>query len=119
MFDSVEKLPGWHKDAECQRHYDPDLWWYNYPLHTQPDERSETILRVSVALEYCSACPVRKECLAEGLKTDNLHAGSIWGGMLFSDRRRMLGKRANDRYYNERWLKAGLNRLSRRRNSGV
>jgi hypothetical protein len=119
MFDSVEKLPTWHKDAECQRHYDPNLWWYDYPLPSQPDERAETILRVSVALEYCSACPVRKECLAEGLKTDNLHAGSIWGGMLFSDRRRMLGKRANDRYYNERWLKAGLNRLSRRRNSGV
>lgn len=119
MFDSVEKLPSWHAQAECQRHYDPDLWWYKYPRPEDADERSETILRVSVALDYCSACPVRKECLAEGLKTDNLHPGSIWGGLLYSERRRMLSKRSNERHYNERWLKAGLDRLAKRRGQGV
>lgn len=115
----MEKIRTWLDDAECKDHPNPNLFWYNYPRPDDKDGREETILQVYVALGYCETCPVRKECLAEGLKPDNLHAGSIWGGMLFVQRRRLAGKKVAPRNYKEDWLMRGLESMRKRRSEGV
>lgn len=115
MFEAVEKLPDWHKDAECQRNWNPELWWYENPHNSNISERQEVIFKTFIALEYCESCPVKNQCLAEGIKTENLHPGSIWGGMLYSERLRVSTKRGYSRRYNERWLRAGVERLKRQR----
>lgn len=115
----MQKIRSWTEDAECKDHPNPDLFWYDYPRPDDRAGREETILQVYVALGYCETCPVRKECLAEGLKTDNLHSGSIWGGLLYSQRKRIAKKRIDARYYKEDWILRGVEALRKRRNAGV
>lgn len=114
----TQPIRTWQEDAECKGHYDPDFWWYDYPNPDNKEARSETILRLSVALEYCAECPVRKQCLTEGLLVKNLHPGSVWGGLLYSQRRRLAKKHVSVRYYNEDWILKGLERLAKRRTKG-
>lgn len=79
----------WSDKARCAGHPDPDLW--HYESSTKHDERELTTWRIAEAKLICEECPVKAQCLEEGLKPENLEAygiiqGSIWGG-------RMLGER--------------------------
>lgn len=40
---------------------------------------------VMIALSICEDCPIKAECLAEGMKPENIEHG-IWGGMLAGER---------------------------------
>lgn len=84
----------WAKQARCAGHPDPDLW--HYESSRIGDERELTAWRIAEAKLICEECPVRNQCLEEGLKeenviTGNVLDGSIWGG-------KMLGERLNIRY---------------------
>lgn len=70
----------WMESAACLGH-DPETW---FPL--QGDCGSRT--RDAVAI--CRGCPVREECLAEGLR----HESGIWGGTTERSRRKIRRARA-------------------------
>jgi len=113
MFEGLQKPPNWMSEGLCASHPMPDLWWYDYPHRSKTEERSQTIVKISIALDYCQDCPVRKECLKEGLKTENMHLGSIWGGMIYSERDALVkGKPVG---HGEHWIRTGLANLRKRR----
>jgi hypothetical protein len=58
---------GWRTRAAC-RDSDPNLF---HPVSTTD---GETVLR---AQEVCASCPVRGECLANGIA---MEASGVWGG---------------------------------------
>lgn len=45
---------------------------------------------VMFAINICQECPVKADCLAEGMKPENIEHG-IWGGVLAGDRILMAG----------------------------
>ncbi len=52
----------------------------------------------ATAAAFCARCPVRRECLIEGLQSDQLNGGAaflIWGGLAPKQRRALV--RARDR----------------------
>lgn len=74
----------------CTGHSDPDLW-FSDTLETRgsgraPKAAHEAMLeRAQQALAICSKCPIIKECLEEGMKSENIDNG-IWGGTLSGER---------------------------------
>ena len=80
----------WHDDAACRNHPDPELWFYESKRYE--DEQKLQEYRIVEALEICSECPVSNLCLKQGLENENLVPGSIWGGMVYSERVVISGK---------------------------
>lgn len=120
MFDNIDK-PLWQDRASCNTE-DPELWWYDYPSNQNPEakfeSRKEVIYHVATAVAICNQCPVKNQCLEMGLKTQNLHTGSIWGGKIYSERLALSGKRhlsVKEKSYNESWLRKGVSELMRLR----
>lgn len=79
----------WMKQARCAGYPDPDLWHYASSLIQ--DERELSEWRTAEAIRICRECPVQAECLAEGMKTENMLVfnnieGTIWGGKLQGER---------------------------------
>jgi hypothetical protein len=85
--------PNWHEQASCGNHPDPELWWYNF--YKIEDQKKLQVLRMAEAISICNQCPVRDLCLKQGLEDDNLHLGSIWGGLTAFERRSMAKKTMN------------------------
>ena len=84
----------WHAEGLCVGNPDPDLWHYDNSV--LQDEQQLQVLRSVEAIEICNTCPVKNECLKQGLETENLlwsysGNGSIWGGKLTSERGLMAG----------------------------
>lgn len=84
----------WHAEGNCVGHPDPDLW--HYSNSNLVDEQRLEVLRSVEAIEICRTCPVKFDCLQQGLEPENLlwsigGNGSIWGGRLTSDRALMAG----------------------------
>lgn len=109
MFEDVERIPEWHKEASCSNHPDPDLWWYQSYRHE--DEQQLQILRMAEALSICNDCPVRELCLNDGLKDENIIPGSIWGGMLNYERRVLRNKRRAATFRSETRMVRKVRRL--------
>ena len=83
------KQKDWEKQAYCAQYPDPDLWHYQSSILA--DEKQLAEWRTAEAIRMCRACPVQDECLAEGLKDENLFVydateGTIWGGKLQGER---------------------------------
>lgn len=93
-------VPEWHKEAACSNHPDPELW--SYQDYQYKDERQLQVLRSIEALEICNECPVRELCLKQGLEEDNMYPGTIWGGLLFSERLRLKPIRDHHKFTLER-----------------
>ena len=70
----------WMKDAECNG-LDPEMF---FPAHR------DGIVR---AIQICSDCVVRKECLDYSLEIKEFRG--VWGGMS-GNQRRMLAKRTGE-----------------------
>lgn len=87
--DGVVKQPDWYKQASCIG-YDPN-WWF-YERTNNPDDYEFEVQKVQVAINICNSCPVREQCLKTGLEQDNLFSGSVWGGLMYSERLFMKGK---------------------------
>lgn len=79
----------WHEQGLCNDYPDPDLW--HYENSGWDDEQELQALRSVQAIEVCAECPVKKQCLAQGMEAENIlwsigGSGSIWGGHLTSER---------------------------------
>jgi hypothetical protein len=89
----------WHLEGNCNQHPDPDLWHYENSIY--PDERELQALRSVEAIILCRTCPVKDKCLQEGLEDVNIQFwggwGTIWGGLLLSERYRLLKHRGNEK----------------------
>ena len=83
----------WHVKGLCNGHPDPDLW--HYENSTLVDEQRLYVLRSVEAIEICHACPVKAQCLAQGLEKENIISvggvGSVWGGLLTGERALLAG----------------------------
>lgn len=83
----------WHKEAACNGHPDPDLWHYDNSVYV--DEQQLHVLRSVEAIEVCNGCPVKAQCLKQGLEQENIISvggvGSIWGGLLTGERALLAG----------------------------
>jgi len=84
----------WHNQGLCVGHPDPDLWHYDNSVLA--DEQQLQVLRSVEAIEICHTCPVKFDCLQQGLEDENIlwsigGNGSIWGGRLTSERALMKG----------------------------
>lgn len=75
----------------CSTHPNPDLWFPEaYPNQSKGGRPSRKAHRKAVesalkAMAICNHCPVRAQCLTEGMREENIEHG-IWGGMLAGDR---------------------------------
>ena len=91
------KDKSWHAQGSCNNHPDPDLW--HYENARLKDEQRLQVLRSVEAIHLCNTCPVKNKCLEEGLEPENIQYwggwGSIWGGLLMSERYRLLKDRNN------------------------
>ena len=69
----------WRERALCNDHPEPDLWYAGDGDHVARTE----------AVRICGHCPVRAECLTDGMYEDF----GIWGGMTLRQRRRIRRNR--------------------------
>ena len=85
-------IPNYHSEAKCGEGYDPDLWAYMSSI--ERDKKRSMVYNIIAAKKICDMCPVKMECLKEGLQEENLKThqgeGLIWGGLLVSERALML-----------------------------
>lgn len=89
--DGLLNQPKWMEQSSCLNS-DPELWWYEQVNHRNKEAFEEQVLRLQVAIEYCNECPVRKQCLEMGLEKDNMLAGGVWGGLMYSERLALTGQ---------------------------
>ena len=91
------KDKSWHAEGNCNNHPDPDLWHYENARFA--DEQRLEVLRSVEAITLCRSCPVKDKCLEEGLEPENIQYwggwGTIWGGLLMSERYKLLKDRQN------------------------
>lgn len=75
----------WRKDAACRGYGD------NY---LDPWDADQNVGEVNeTAKAFCSTCPVKRECLLEGLRSDAMNNGAafgIWGNTAPKQRRAMI-----------------------------
>jgi WhiB family transcriptional regulator, redox-sensing transcriptional regulator len=76
----------WRSAAACQS-ADPDLF---FPVSDSGSAREQTAKVKAI----CSACRVRRECLAFALRTDQIYG--IWGGMTEHERAAVRRRRASE-----------------------
>ena len=75
----------------CSTHPNPDMWFPEHPQGRQSmASRKRLADSVMSAINICQECPVKADCLAEGMKPENIEHG-IWGGVLAGDRILMAG----------------------------
>lgn len=94
----------WMLESLCAYHPDPDLWHYESSLIQ--DERELAEWRAAEALSICADCPVKAQCLAEGMKQDNMLIfnaieGTIWGGKMLGERINIRNKNISQKYKKE------------------
>jgi len=89
----------WHEQGLCNGHPDADIWHYENSIFE--DEQKLQVLRSVEAIQICNICPVKAQCLAQGLEPENMQytggAGSIWGGLLMSERHMLSTKKPSNR----------------------
>jgi hypothetical protein len=95
----MSRKKDWHAEGYCSSHPDPDIWHYENSIHS--DEKQLQVLRSVEAITLCRVCPVKELCLKEGLESENVQFwggwGTIWGGLLTSERYLMLTNRNNQK----------------------
>lgn len=70
----------------CSKHPNPDLWFPEQPQGRPTNAKRKLVAsKVRLALSICDSCPIKAECLDEGMKPENIEHG-IWGGMLAGER---------------------------------
>ena len=83
----------------CRSHDNPDLWFSDTiesdnrgrPKKAEVDN---AIRNSHMALALCKNCPVKDECLVEGMLPENIDYG-IWGGTLTGERLLLAGVELN------------------------
>lgn len=98
------KATEWMKQAYCAAYPDPDLWHYETSMIK--DEAELNAWRMAEAIRICDLCPVKAECLAEGMKDENMlifngTEGTIWGGKTLGERANIRDKKITRKYNKE------------------
>lgn len=115
--DMREQVKVFPATGLCYEHDDPDLWFSSEvedlgrrggPTRAQLDEKFNKSLQ---ALRICNACPIKADCLEEGMRRENLDYG-IWGGTLSGER---LLKAGEPIYSSERKNKVSFAKQMRER----
>ena len=75
----------------CSTHPNPDMWFPEEQPHQRQGGRPsranhrKQVENALKAIAICNYCPIRAQCLTEGMREENIEYG-IWGGMLAGDR---------------------------------
>ncbi len=80
----------WHKDALCANEAS-DFWFYEMPVGGMLPAHIKK--EIEIAVKICGDCPVKSQCLEQGLERENLIIGSIWGGLVFRERQYLANRR--------------------------
>jgi hypothetical protein len=87
--------------GNCTGDANPDWWFPEVPTGRITEEKIVRLTsEVNYALQLCASCPVKEECLAEGMKMETMPSGKtgwgnlpfgIWGGKMAAERLQMAG----------------------------
>ena len=90
----------WRYDAKC-RGIDTEIFFppRDKDLYTNIADKAKA---VCLGNDGEPACPVRKECLKEAIKNDELHG--IWGGLSHRERNAMIRKYTSAGMTLDEWL---------------
>lgn len=81
--------------GRCASHPDPDLWFPDQPQGRPTTAKRKIVAsKAMLAIAICDDCPIKAECLAEGMRPENLEHG-IWGGTLPGERILAAGLKLN------------------------
>ena len=74
----------------CTDHDEPDLWFSDTLTQLGAGRPSKSVMTGMLdntirAIKICHNCPVKRECLVEGMKEENLEHG-VWGGVTSGER---------------------------------
>jgi hypothetical protein len=90
-------------NGNCTGDANPDWWFPEMPSgigRPTPDALKAVAEQTNYALKLCASCPVKAECLAEGMKTEQMRKGiegwgnlpfGIWGGLMAAERLEIAG----------------------------
>lgn len=98
------KATEWMTQGLCAGHPDPDLWHYESSIFSDEKELAEW--RTAEAKRICRDCPVKAECLQEGMKQEHMLVfdstdGSVWGGLMLGERLNLRAGRITFKYKRE------------------
>lgn len=94
--DLLDNVKTFDSVGLCHTSDDPDLWFSEEievigrrggPTN---DEKEYMIKRTLTALSICDKCPIKSDCLTEGMRLENLNYG-VWGGTMAGERLVMAG----------------------------
>jgi hypothetical protein len=87
--------------GNCTNDPNPDWWFPELPKNRVSKSRMEVITKqTNYALQLCSSCSVKDECLAEGMKQEKMRGSvvgwgnlpfGIWGGTMPHERLEKVG----------------------------
>jgi len=87
--------------GNCAGDDNPDYWYPELPQYRLSNAKLEVLTKqTSYALKLCSTCPIKDECLEEGMKTEQMRGSvvgwgnlpfGIWGGTMPHERLEMVG----------------------------
>ena len=94
----------WMTQGLCANYPDPDLWHYESSVFS--DERELAEWRTAEAKRICRDCPVKAQCLEEGMKQENMlifdsTEGTVWGGLMLGERLKLRAGRVTYKYKKE------------------
>ena len=81
--------------GNCSNNAHPDMWFPELKVYARwgrPKELeiNRNVTNAITALSICKDCPITDECLAEGMRDENLTNG-IWGGKMAGERLDLAG----------------------------
>ncbi len=89
-------------NGNCTGDENPDWWFPEVPTgRSEPEKIKRVASQINYALQLCATCPVKDECLAEGMKMEKMPSGKtgwgnlpfgIWGGTMASTRPSAKGR---------------------------
>lgn len=76
--------------------YDPDLWFQELPVGFTTLTKMQALSNnTKQAIKICETCPIKAQCLEEGMKEENISYG-VWGGLMAGERLMSTGKVKDD-----------------------
>jgi hypothetical protein len=82
--------------GNCTGSPTPDDWYPELGSGAHSPKRVEQFkAKVMATIELCNTCPIKEQCLEQGMEKENLPFG-IWGGKLAGQRLAMAGYTKDD-----------------------
>lgn len=75
----------------CSKSKTPDDWFPQLPQGRRTRQTMTNLaIKVAETIDICNGCPVRDECLEQGMSRGDISHG-IWGGVMAGDRLKNAG----------------------------